>query len=467
MKKSTLSLLTIALVSLSFFNSCSKDKKEDTPQEVNNTIDTSSIQPIVATLSETFEKTTKTSYSPSAIKISTGIWYFDDALLGTSSSDRRKGSSAARLINNGKITMLYDKPNGVDTVQVQHAVYGSDGSSTWELWMSANSGLLWTKVGNTVNTNSTSLSTVNFVINQSGNIRFEIRKTSGDANRLNIDDFLANDYYKKTPSDTTKTPTDTTKIPTVADDDNMLLGNPSNATGNIVNSNNYLTIKQQYCSSYNNSKLIPNWTSWHLTSTDFGSAPRQDDYRADVTLPSGWYQVGATSYSGSGFDRGHMCPSADRTSSIANNSATFLMTNMIPQAPNNNQITWENLESYSRTLVNSGNELYIISGPYGQGGTGSNGFANTVGTGIVVPAKTWKIIVVIPNGNNDLSRVSTSTRVIAVLLPNDQTVSSQPWGYYRVSVDSIESLTGYDFLSNVPANIQSIIEAKVDNGPTQ
>jgi endonuclease G len=158
-----------------------------------------------------------------------------------------------------------------------------------------------------------------------------------------------------------------------------------------------------------------------------------------------------------------MCPSADRTSSVANNSATFLMTNMIPQSPNNNQIPWANLENYTRSLVTAGNEVYIISGPAGQGGTGSVGYATTVGKGVVVPAQTWKVIVVLPNGNGDLSRITASTRVIAILMANNQTVSSQAWGYYRVSVDAIEALTGYDFLSNVPLAIQNTLEAKVDN----
>lgn len=250
------------------------------------------------------------------------------------------------------------------------------------------------------------------------------------------------------------------------DDDNMALGNPSGATSDIANSNNYLMIKPQYVFSYNNSKHEPNWTSWHLSSADLGSTPRQDDFRPDTTLPAGWYEVTATEYSGSGFDRGHMTPSGDRTSSVANNSATFLMDNMLPQAPNNNEITWANLESYARSLVTSGNELYIISGGYGSGGTGSNGYRTTVGNGVVVPSKLWKIIVVLPNGNNDISRITTSTRVISVLMPNDQTVSSQPWGNYRVSVDDIEALTGYDFLSSVPSSIQNVIEARVDNGPT-
>lgn len=250
------------------------------------------------------------------------------------------------------------------------------------------------------------------------------------------------------------------------DDDNMALGNPSGATTNIAYPNNYLMVKPQYVFSYNNSKHIPNWTSWHLDTGDLGSAPRQDDFRKDTSLPAGWYEVAATEYSGSGFDRGHMCPSADRTATIADNSATFLMDNMIPQAPNNNQITWANLENYERTLVAAGNELFIICGGYGSGGTGSNGYKTTVGNGVAVPAKTWKIIVVLSNGSNDVGRVTTSTRVIAVLMPNDQTCNSHPWSYYRTTVDNIESLTGYNFLSSVSSTIQSTIEARIDNGPT-
>lgn len=250
------------------------------------------------------------------------------------------------------------------------------------------------------------------------------------------------------------------------DNDNMLLGNPSGATTSTSNANNYLMIKSQYDFSYNNSKHEPNWTSWHLDSADLGSTARQDDFRPDTTLPSGWYEVTANEFSGTGFDRGHMCPSADRTASVADNQATFLMDNMIPQAPKNNEVTWENLEEYERTLVSEGDELYIISGGYGSGGTGSKGYVTTVGNGVVVPAETWKIIVVLPSGSNDISRITTSTRVIAVLMPNSQTCSSKPWSDYRVSVDDIQTLTGYDFLSSVPTSIQSVIEAKVDDGAT-
>jgi endonuclease G len=139
------------------------------------------------------------------------------------------------------------------------------------------------------------------------------------------------------------------------------------------------------------------------------------------------------------------------------------MTNMIPQAPNNNQQTWANLENYTRSLVTAGNEVYVIMGSYGSGGTGSNGTATTINNGnITVPSNVWKVIVVIPNGSNDLSRVTTTTRVIAVNTPNINTINSD-WRNYRVSVDAIEAATGYDILSNLPLSVQSAIESVVDN----
>ncbi|RYY81815.1 MAG: DNA/RNA non-specific endonuclease, partial [Chitinophagaceae bacterium] len=210
--------------------------------------------------------------------------------------------------------------------------------------------------------------------------------------------------------------------------DNLLMGNPSGAVADVAAYSNYLMSKLQYALSYNRNRATPNWVSWHLDPSWLGSAPRQDDFRSDATLPTGWYRVGSTSYSGSGFDRGHNCPSADRSYSTTDNSATFLMTNMIPQAPTNNQQTWANLENYCRTLVNQGNELYVIMGSYGTGGTGTNGTASTIDAGrITVPNRVWKVIVVLPRGTGDVARVTTSTRVIAVNTPNTNSISTS-WG---------------------------------------
>lgn len=243
----------------------------------------------------------------------------------------------------------------------------------------------------------------------------------------------------------------------------LTMGNPSNATEDVNQPTNYLMVKQGYALSYHRDRGIPNWTSWHLDSTWLGSAPRQNDFRNDPSLPSGWYQVQGTDYSGSGFDRGHMVPSADRTSTIPLNSETFFMTNMIPQAPQNNQQTWNNMEQDLRAIVGQGNELYIISGGAGTGGVGNNGAANTIAGGkVTVPNSTWKVAIVLPVGTNDVSRVTASTRTIAVIVPNRNDVSSD-WRTYRVSVDAVEALTGFDFFSNVEDSVENAIEGSVDN----
>ena len=268
---------------------------------------------------------------------------------------------------------------------------------------------------------------------------------------------------KKSDDDTVAPPPPPPPPVTGQDDIHILMGNPSLATTDVANFNNYLMKKDYYTISYNRDRGIPNWVGWHLESADVGSTPRQDDFRPDNSLPAGWYQVPSNGYSGSGFDRGHNCPSGDRTSTVAANSSTFLMTNMIPQAPNNNQQTWANMESYTRTLLSSGNEAYVMMGNYGTGGTGNNGSANTINNGkVTVPNRIWKIVVVLPVGSDDLNRVTTTTRVIAINTPNTNNINSD-WRNYRTSVDAIEAATGYDLLSRLPVNIQTVLESKIDN----
>jgi len=243
--------------------------------------------------------------------------------------------------------------------------------------------------------------------------------------------------------------------------EHMVMGNPSSATTDVSNSTNFLMMKIQYALSYNDNRRTPNWTSWHLDSTWRGSAPRVDDFRADTSLPAGYYQVQGTDYQSSGFDRGHMCPSADRTSTPADNDATFFMTNMVPQAPGNNQGPWANLENSLRTFL-PGSELYIVSGGSGIGGIGSSGAASVLASGVTVPNKTWKAALVLPVGDNDVSRVDVNTRIIAVIMPNNDGIRPDDWKKYLATVDQIEALTGYDLYSNVPVDVQAVIESRVD-----
>jgi endonuclease G len=452
--------LFAAIVMATLFAACS-DNSLNTP-EPSDDLATNSISKVEAeqlaqtltTTTEGFENATKTSYATGTVTLGTGSWTLSDALIGSLSSDRFVGTRSARVINTGRITMNFDRTTGAGTISIRHAVFGSDGASSWELWASTNSGSSWTKIGATVTTSSTTLQTASFTANISGTVRIEIRKVSGGGNRINIDDITITGF---------------SSIPPPPASVHLNMGNPTSAVTSTSAPTNYLMEKPQYALSYHRDKGIPNWVSWHVDASWLGSAPRQDDFRADNTLPTGWYRVSNTSYTSSGFDRGHNCPSADRTRTVTDNSATFLMTNMIPQSPDNNQGPWARLEDYTRTLVNQGNECYVIMGQYGTGGTGSNGFRSTIDNGrVTVPNRIWKVIVVLPVASgDDATRVTTSTRVIAVDMPNTQGIRNNNWGTYRTTVDAIEAAAGVDVLSRVPASIQAVIESRVDNGPTQ
>lgn len=236
----------------------------------------------------------------------------------------------------------------------------------------------------------------------------------------------------------------------------LTLGNPTGAVTNASYERNYLINRTQYAVGYDRWLGTPIWVSWHLQASDLGSTARTDAWATDTTLPTGWYRVRYADYTNGGWDRGHMCPSADRTSSTTNNAATFIMTNILPQAGGNNSGPWARLEDYCRTLIGQGNELYIVSGREGSLGT-------VLGQGLVdIPASVWKVVVVLPVGKNDLTRVTTRTRVIAVSMPNADSVSGTPWSSYRVTVDSIEAATGVDIMPLVADSIEAVLEASVD-----
>ena len=323
-----------------------------------------------------------------------------------------------------------------------------------------------------------------FKVATTGKIRFQIKKAG--TTRINLDDITfkgtgdpgliigATDTAPKDTTNTTNvTPGRGTPVagvdapPASGDNSNLLMGNPSGAQSSLVFAENYLIDQHYYIESYSMTRAEPNWVCWHLDASNFtGAVTRQDNFAAFNGLPSGWYQVQNNSYTGSGFDRGHNCPSGDRTSSTDANSATFLMTNMIPQAPQNNQQTWEGLESYLRTQVLSGNEVYIIMGSYGSGGVGSASAATvtTINGGKVnVPSNVWKVAVILPTGNGDLNRVSAATRVIAINTPNINTINAD-WKQYIVTVRDIERATGYNILSNLPQAVQDAVEIKKDSG---
>lgn len=234
--------------------------------------------------------------------------------------------------------------------------------------------------------------------------------------------------------------------------ENLLLGNPSGA--NRSDPDNYLIERPQFALSYNRRRGIPNWVSWELDAGWLGKQPRSQ-FVPDDELPGSWYRATPTDYTGTGFDRGHMIPSADRDRTLQDNQAVFRMTNIVPQAPDNNQGPWKKLEDYCRELAGEGKELAIVAGNYGTRRRIARGR-------IAVPAHLWKVVVILDRPGSGAEGVSRRTRVIAVDLPNTQGIRYTSWKQYLTSVDRIESATGYDLLSAVSREVQQVVESRID-----
>lgn len=254
----------------------------------------------------------------------------------------------------------------------------------------------------------------------------------------------------------------------------LYFGNPSDATDDkITKEYNFLLEKKGYTISYNNNTLCPNWVAWHLSKDDLGEATRADKFVPDKTLPQNWYAVKKNDYQfpAYGFDRGHVCPSADRTSSNEVNQETFLMTNMIPQSPDCNRIVWKDLEIYEQELVLQGNELYIFAGGYGSGGIGNRGYFEKIIINpkndndenkkytLNVPEFCWKIILVLPEGDDDLNRIDENTKIICVCMPNQMGIQKTgSWEQFECSVNYIEEITHFDFFELLDDELEEFLE---------
>lgn len=253
-------------------------------------------------------------------------------------------------------------------------------------------------------------------------------------------------------------------------------GKPISATGDGV-----LLAKPQYVLSYNASRGGANWVSWDINASQFGAVPRCDCFSADQQLPADVYHVVDFDYRNGGYDRGHMVQSESRTTTDQENAATFLLTNILPQAAANNQGPWSQLENYLNGLArNEGKEVYVVAG-----GIYADNAPTLKNEGrVAIPDYTWKVAVVVPAGTG-LANIHSAAdlQVIAVKMPNlteaNATASAPnfagtrsatgnilntPWQTFATTVDQIEIATGLDLLSALPDNIERLVES-TDKAP--
>ncbi len=242
----------------------------------------------------------------------------------------------------------------------------------------------------------------------------------------------------------------------------MQLGNPSSAITDTNNHAHYLVRRPVEALDYSDNLGQPVWASWDLTSGDVGSATRTSTYYTDTNLPPNFYRVTNNDYNGVGtnnFNRGHLCPSEDRTDTAANNKLLFFMSNIMPQSAPGNQGVWGNFEAYCRLLLTN-NELLIICGASGFG-------TATIPSGkAYIGSNTWKVVVCVPlGGGTALSRITATNRVIAISVPNVTNGLSSDWKTYVTSPRKIERDTGFTFFTALPDGIASVFRAEIDGAP--
>jgi endonuclease G len=231
----------------------------------------------------------------------------------------------------------------------------------------------------------------------------------------------------------------------------VALGVPTDADP----SDDLLLDERAFVLSYSPLKRGPNWVAWRLDHSNLGRVHRSNDFRPDLSLPARFYRVNESDYRHSGYDRGHLCPSADRGSSAADNSLTFLFTNLLPQLHELNAGPWERLEVFARQRAERGQVVYIVAG-----GIFSSPFP-TIGQGVAVPNANFKVLVILNEGQG-ASDVSERTEVFAVLMPNQHGVGRHDWAEYVTSVDAVEAASGYDFLRAIPEGIGRVLEARTN-----
>ena len=230
----------------------------------------------------------------------------------------------------------------------------------------------------------------------------------------------------------------------------LLLFLPALAFGELEqpahNSNDLIIKHTGYSLQYNSTNRQALWVAYELTKEELSQKlKRTNNYRKDPA--AGKVGITKNDFRGSGYDRGHLCPAGDQNWSNDAMSDSFFMTNMSPQVAGFNRGIWLHLEKRVRYWATKFDKIYIATGPL---------FLKTsskkVGKKeIPVPDHFFKVILDMSGGDPE---------AIAFILPNKG-------GYYNlkdyaVTIDEAEEITGLDFFPELPDEIETSTEAKLN-----
>ena len=199
--------------------------------------------------------------------------------------------------------------------------------------------------------------------------------------------------------------------------------------------------------SYNEEHEQANWVV-HVITKDvmFGNVGRTNNFRLDPLVET--ITADSADYWDSGYDRGHLAPSADFRWSLKALSQSYFYSNMSPQRPELNRESWARLENLVREWAIDADELIVVTGPV------LNKNLKKIPQGsldVSIPELYFKVI---------LDNVGDEKRGIGFILPN-QRVRNRLVDY-AVSIDSIEILTGIDFYPALENTLENEVEANND-----
>lgn len=206
-----------------------------------------------------------------------------------------------------------------------------------------------------------------------------------------------------------------------------------------------LVKKTNYIVSYNQNTKCPNWVAWHLTAehTD-GLCKRLGNFHEEEMVPTP--RATLNDYRGSGWSRGHMCPAGDNKWSSSAMYDSFSLVNVCPQNSNLNSGLWNSLEMDCRKWAREYGDIYIVCGPVYM-----NREHETIGAnGIVIPEAFFKVVLCLTG----------KPKAFGVIVRN--TEGNNKRDLYYNTIDQVERITGMDFFSALPDDIENLVEAKAD-----
>lgn len=203
-----------------------------------------------------------------------------------------------------------------------------------------------------------------------------------------------------------------------------------------------------YTVSWNSDLNIPNWVSHCLTRDEVTkkAVSRKNTFRTDPDVRN---CPTTKEYTNSGYDRGHMAPSADMLWDENVQRECFYMSNMCPQIHNLNDGCWGDLENRARKLAKQYDSLYICAGPVVFKPSCVDRYIGN-NYKILVPRAFFKVFIV---------KVDGTWHGIGFVFTHEE----RPYGVdlkgYCYTIDEVERLTGIDFFYNLPDDIESKVES--------